>query len=226
MTYNYNEIEKTLLRHINFKAMGDMTCNQENYIDFMDYDEIDLHWHISSGATKCVFIPKDIEKMYVIKVPFNADVDWNYDEDDFFRFYNAVYPLSRSRGWDYCKSEVEYFELAAQAGLDDYFAETMSFGYYDDYPIYIQERCEYAGPRPGQKFFDMVKECMDRPGYYYILTREFCANLLQQYSVRQVEELLDFIVNEGIGDLSCHNCGFSVMYENRPVIVDYSGYWE
>ena len=226
MTYNFTEIEKTLLDYIDFERISEERVNSDNFGEYLDWDEIDMCWNVSAGATKMCFIPKDDEKQYVIKVPFNADVEWNCEEEEYFSFYNAVYPLDHERGWDYCKSEVQYFELAAQAGLDDFFAETMYLATRADYPIYIQERCVFEQEKPKKEYYDLAEKLAQEDRRYYYMTQRFVAYLLTMYSARQIEDLLSFLSNEDIGDLNESNCGFAVEFGYRPVLTDYAGYWE
>ena len=104
---------------------------------------LSTQYDINYGASKFVISPKN--KQYVIKIPFYCGICYDKDRScylDSIDFHLAKYPLSRTKGWNYCKSEEEYYLLSREEKIENIFAQTMLVGSIEDIPIYIQEKCK------------------------------------------------------------------------------------
>lgn len=228
MNYNIKEIFEVLDR-IGFKQY---TCGFDYQV--VEYDNIMLTklpegWDMKNGCTKCVIIPPGGYD-YVVKIPFSCD---SSEEDDDCEFHSALSPLTNEEGWDYCSVEADTYFLAKQEGIDMFFAETRYIGDYNNYPIYVQERCEGVH----KEETDTVKspatpdlkrraeKLQDDLSSIYIFTRDFLAAALFVYGEELIKKLNNFIEEYAVGDLHTENYGYQ--YGTFvPIIYDYSGYHE
>ena len=102
-----------------------------------------LKYYYEYGATKLVIILADCD--FVIKIPFSGSYQEIYQdetdsyEEEYIDFENAGFEDCE---WDYCKTEVNRYNLAKNAGIEKYFAKTEYIGMVNNYPIYIQQKAE------------------------------------------------------------------------------------
>ena len=218
MTYNIDDIYKSLLDCINFEAMDEYGFNEDTVEDFFDTEKVFENWSLSCGATKAVFIPRADEAQYVIKIPFDRDCDGEFEY--------AWYSRSKMSGWDYCKAEMEMYEEAAMVGLRDFFAETALLTEVDGWPVYISERCDFGRCKEVTDKSREQAERLIKAENIYTLTLAFMENIITEYSYHEIFELVKFIDEHNINDLRDANWGFIREYDYRPVITDYSGYNE
>lgn len=184
---------------------------KQNYEGKVEYAE---------GATKGVLIFKDLG--FVIKIPYSM-----LDE------YKICGASDGVETWDYCSQEVCRYSMAEDEGLQDVFLETSLLGYVFGYPIYIQP---YA-----QIFKNM--EASDISEHSYVssdedkeqtrsineeyafddITNIWESEVLALYGKDYYIKLKSFISDVDINDLRTANIGY---YNNKPVLVDYAGFYE
>lgn len=175
--------------------------------DFYCYGDDNPPFYTFCGATKGVFCPQDKNADFVLK----------------FTFTNCEN--------DYCRLESDYYKEAVKEGLADAFAATTYFDTYNDIDFYIQKKVSARWqkdyimnahiPAKAKEVIDVLMEasnnCTDKmPSrwvYYYYKT----------YGEDALFDLFNFIDVHGINDLHGSNLG---VYHNKPIIFDYSGYWE
>lgn len=223
----YAFLEDVLKKAINFDKIDLDTFNRDNFEDVFDCSDLDEGWNYQYGASKLVIIPEHLN--FVVKIPFGADTgDWG-DDGQYYcdPFEYAHYPEEGIDGWDYCKSEVEYFDLARKAGVSFFFAKTSYIGDIDGIPIYVQEKVEIQE--------DSHRSCSDqqrsdsrekakRMGLWNCdMNDDFLAALFSYYSDDEVVALFDFLRTYRLDDLTSNNVGYDPV-TGAPVLSDYSGF--
>lgn len=212
-----------------------MTCNKEwvynllknTFLEencyFTDADFFSIASVISdktldfqSGVSKFVIIPDD--KDFVIKIPFTGIEEEGYYEE--FQCGEC-----EARPWDYCMTEVLRYEEAAKTVFKRCFAECQFLGYFNGFPIYIQEKCITYEDKNWGKNTDQEKLKTSKACNY-----QYCANLdwLTDFRLYYGEEMLrNFLIflekRYWNDDLRNSNIGY---INNRPVLIDYSGFME
>lgn len=186
---------------------------------------------VLTGASKCVVLLSN--QNFVLKIPFEGKQIWeqvrNYDAEEYnsddydFVFYPFDYARTKDH-WDYCNDEVEIFKKAEAAGVSSFFARTDFYGYSkDNYPIYIQERCEVFGNVDvDDKYKNLSKEVKTSASKVSSeLPEEWIALAIEYFGQELTDKFLAFVEDEYIDDLHYDNFGF---IGDRPVLIDYSGY--
>ena len=184
---------------------------REHYGEKIEYAE---------GATKGVLLFKNLG--FVIKIPYSM-----LDE------YDICGAVDGAENWDYCSQEVNRYDMAEQEGLGDVFLQTELLDKVDGYPIYIQP---YA-----QIFRNMVPEDISEHSYassdedkeqtrsineeyaFDDITNIWESEVLALYGKDYYIKLKSFISDTDINDLRTANIGY---YNNKPVLVDYAGFYE
>lgn len=206
---------------------------ESDFRSFCDY-YLDSHdFFYDSGATKGVIIPKD--QNYVIKIPFHGSFEEEYDENDewteiFYPFCGANSYLS-CQDWDYCLKEVEIYEKAIEAGVEEAFAQTLFYDEIKNYPIYTQEKItntyneKYHWNRKPEEDQEKTLKTAELAKTIGIKNFNFTwlSDVMDYFGENFVIKLLKFIQQEEIHDLHGDNLGY--IYD-RPVILDYAGYRE
>ena len=186
----------------------------------------DLKYHYEYGATKLVIMLPDCD--FVIKIPFSGSYQEFYQdktddyEEEYVEFENADFETCE---WDYCKTEVNRYNLAKNAGIEKYFAKTEYIGMVNNYPIYIQQKAE---------IFSEVKDLNSYSEEKKSSTREKCdkedlwcfnecwlSDLLDYCGDRIFSLFMSFLKDNEIDDLHSSNIGY---IDENPVLVDYSGF--
>lgn len=236
MNYNEDDIFNRILKDIDIDP-DEFNCDTiEDYI----WSRIPSDCSYNYGATKLVIIPNDAD--YVIKIPFATqgeredngywDENDNYIEEEgkYIPLCGACYPLSEERGWDYCRTETEYYALATEEGLNKFFAKTEYIGDYNGYPIYVQEKCTMYGDSPDLFTPEEREKASRRSSTLRNGERvrsfgdDFMTSLFQFATEEEIDSLFDFIDKYGIWDLhSSWNYGF-LNKNNHAVFVDYASY--
>lgn len=195
----------------------------ESVTDFMDTNFFEEG--VGCGATKLVLFPKEYKDI-VVKIPFPGSYFYNDNEElelDDFR-----YAIDGKYGWDYCEAEALKYNQAKERNLEFVFLKTTFIGYVHEHPIYIQPRIEETESRRRihtpfkledaekvrSKCFEMDVECFSS---FWI--NDFL-NLYGEFFFRI---LTDFLNDCYVNDLHGSNIGY---YKGKPVIFDYSGYWD
>ena len=186
----------------------------------------DLKYHYEYGATKLVIMLPDCD--FVIKIPFSGSYQEFYQdrtddyEEEYVEFENADFETCE---WDYCKTEVNRYNLAKNVGIEKYFAKTECIGMVNNYPIYIQQKAE---------IFAEVKDLNSYSEEKKSSTREKCdkedlwcfnecwlSDLLDYCGDRIFSLFMSFLKDNEFDDLHSSNIGY---INGVPVLVDYSGF--
>lgn len=172
---------------------------------------------IASGMTKYVIIPDDLN--WVIKLPIQVRPE-QYRREEFLTKFNA---------YDYCDLETRNFAYAEEKGVTVFFAESYFLSLYKGIRIYIQRKAECDE----QEFDDRLKkyashyvsETCNKDVFDEVVS-DYVLNMDESKSLEAVfgnvpTELYDLIEERNVNDLHCGNYGF---INEKPVIIDYSGY--
>lgn len=219
MNYNKEEILYQL-RNMPIDGSQDF-CKEDNprIADFLD--SIDYEYEaICYGASKLVIIPVGTD--YVIKIPYTGILD----EDD-FTFDNFTGIIKKDNTWDYCAAELIHYQVAVERKINNFLAEIVFIGFINDYPIYIQEKAiTYDDYCMGNDYSRKEKETARsycRENGIYIDTCWLVDFNRYHKDPYKTKELFDFVKAENINDLSFYNVG---IVGSRPVLVDYSGFFD
>ena len=195
--------------HINYwDWKNDTSCTEPRFTRWEVFDDIGLEVH--TGATK-VCVMSDELGDWVLK--FNL-------------------PFLRM---DYCRQESFNYILAAERGLEHFFAETFWYGKIRDQDVYIQRRVEHTSwisDKIKKRFYDYVaeteefyKEDFEDEDCYWDAISENAEDMCDMDRAAAVfgwnEELIDFIEERYINDLHEGNFGWS---GDNYYIIDFSGY--
>lgn len=198
-----------------------------------DLDDDTIDWN--SGASKMVIIPKN--ENYVVKIPFNGYYNSIYDEDEngeekyiddeFIEFSKA----GDENGWDYCEVEAKLYEEAEDRNLEQCFAKTEWIGDAHGYPIYKQEKAEIFGmmeddsiKRRSDEEKNSAKKQLAKEGVnIYHICIDWVLDFIEYYGKEMLYKFMDFLTDFHIGDLHSDNIGY---INGRPVLVDYSGFYD
>ena len=140
---------------------------------------------------------------------------------EFTNFYGA----NAENGWDYCEAEINYYQDALDANVEDFFAKTWLIGYVNGYPIYAQHRAEmFEGTSSTKKYSKektdaVMKYCDDMD--LWCFNEYWLSDFKDFFGEDAIEKLLSFLVSKSIEDLHDGNLGY---VNGVPVIVDYAGY--
>ena len=231
------ENKMTIDDKINNLCIPDEFAPVENGLDRNTEEFIDILYEtfrcdeVLTGVSKCVVLLSN--QNFVLKIPFegqkffeqirNLDAEeFNYDDYDY-----VFHPFSCARTkdhWDYCNDEVEIFKKAEAAGVSSFFARTDFYGYSkDNYPIYIQERCEVFGNVDvDDRYKSLSKKIKTSASKVSSeLPEEWIALAIEYFGQELTDKFLAFVEDEHIDDLHYDNFGF---IGDRPVLIDYSGY--
>lgn len=220
MNYNVNEIKEI------FSFFNPEKFTDEDVDDFID--ELANHncvpefsWEL--GATKCVII--FYNRDYVVKIPFNGKMEWDYDTDDyeFQYFYNG----GGKEGWDYCQLEQEYYiDIIENSGFEQFFLknEAIKVG---NWPIYIQQKiseCCENYPAPRYRSVDSLYRVRTESKEKTKLPDEWLAVCLENLNgnIEKLDEFISFLKNN-FSDLHRGNIGY---IGHQAVVLDYGGYDE
>lgn len=167
------------------------------------------------GMTKCVFIPKN--ENFVIKIPFTGEID----ENGFFCFFQGAGDYE----WNYCEQELEMYKLAKEHKVEKAFAK-ISYIYNLEFglPIYKQEKATFKtcnSPLSDEELDTVTKSCFESG--CKVFNTNWLKDAYNYYSKDFYYSLIDFLATYEIDqDLHCDNLGY---IGDRPVIIDYSGYY-
>lgn len=184
---------------------------EEKILNMLPKDFIYEH---KVGASKLVIIPNGTK--YVFKIPFNSA----YKTTHKFHLANN----DEKRNWDYCLAESLVYIHAKQANLHSLFAPERMVGIINDHPIYIQQKAvtleDFEGDfsdLPRDKSIEMQQEV----GYAF--NSRWLAAAIKWYGENRVRRLLFFLSDNELCDFHEKNIGF---IGNRPVLIDYSSFWD
>lgn len=217
-TKELNEILEAL-SNCNFDDLEDGYEFETQVITpFKSYYNKNFDW--ASGATKGVLIFKNYG--FVLKIPFS------YISGD--PICNAYDGLDT---WDYCSQEANRYSMAETEGLQDVFLETSLLDNINNYPIYIQP---YAQIFKNMETSDISKhscisseeekqqtKSINEEYSFDDITNIWESEILALYGKDYYIKLKSFISDVDINDLRTANIGY---YNNKPVLVDYAGFYE
>ena len=169
---------------------------------FFDNNLINAQFRMGSGATKVCISHPDLEG-WVIKVGYTQGVKHDYATIE----YN-----------NYCKAE--------EAGLAQYFPETIYLGEFDGRAFYVQVECDCDEDQVTSDWYERLRDGYDEDGEEYdpdCLWDEIDGMDDDQkaFLMFRDSELCSFLWENGIGDLHEGNFGY---YRGCAVIIDFSGY--
>lgn len=235
MTYNKEEILK-MLSNAPIDINLTFHSNKNNIFMKSLGNDFKEHYYYEYGATKFVLIPLDIDKDYVIKIPYTGSY-YEYDDsyynsqhdflikEDYYDFIAGEY---EDRPWDYCAIEVQRYHKAAALGLANCFAKIDFIGCINDYPIYVQEKCStFSSCRTKHSYSkeERIKtlKCCKEDHPFWIDD-----NWLTDFRFYYGEEMLinfSYWIHKlkWDDDLRSENIGY---IKNKPVLIDYAGFLE
>ena len=199
MNYNINDI----LPYVeNYEFSEYFTSREEDFlISSIDCDELSFDWE--DGASKLVIIPED--KDYVIKIPFNARY-----EDFLCEYYDYNY--------NYCEKECNLYKKIS-------FAENPVFTQFFQPKCQIYNNLEEEDRSKSYSKDSMMKVKSKKLRHYTNLPEDWLAAVTEVLKdVQHVREFILFLEEYDITqDLHSGNIGY---YNNKPVILDYAGFYD
>ena len=231
MTYNREELLKMLSTAPLHEGSDFHEGYNSDFIKAMDDDFLD-YYNYAHGATKFVLIPVDTNTDYVIKIPYTGSFNhesgyyyhsyYHYGREDYWDYTNGD---DLERPWDYCANEVHRYKIANENYLSECFAETKLLGFVNNYPIYIQEKGIIYSSCPthsySDKEIDKTSRCCNN---YRGIDRNWLTDFRFYYGEEKLLKFTHFIhENRWDDDLRLENIGY---IEDRPVLIDYSGFLE
>lgn len=169
---------------------------------FWDNELGEMGFWASGGATKVCISHSDLHN-WVIKVGYTERVSKDYATYE----YNV-----------YC--------FAQEAGLTEYFPETIYLGEFRGRAFYVQQKADCDEEQVSSDWYDRLRNQYDEDGEDYD-----CETLWEviddmdadskAYLCFGNKELCDFLIDNGVGDLHEGNFGY---INGCMVIVDFSGY--
>lgn len=211
--------------------------NVEEFVENDLHFPEDFNFDWKTGATKLVILPKDED--FVIKISFNGiycNEQIDYDtgeilfEGEWEHFASEEYFYEEEFDGDYCGREERISNCAYEEDLIECFAAVECIGKYDDYFIYKQEKatCIFSDIEDEKKD-SLTKEKKDSIRSRCTELNIYCFNIcwiddfLSFFGEEIFKQFNAFIESYHINDLHNSNIGY---IGNRPVLIDYSGYFE
>ena len=188
-------------------------------------DNFDLS--TESGLTKLVCILNNTN--YVIKIPYNQYLDFD-DEKEYPIIMKGATGDSTDEAWDYCAQEVYIYNLAKLYQVEKAFPETIYLGKWNNWPIYLQEKCEtikrlkydFKTSRLIKQTNKKVIKIIASKNLPYI-DEDWISFYYIKHGEAEMIKLLNFVKYYKIEDLHSRNIGFSSI-DNRPVLIDFSSF--
>lgn len=231
MTYNKKKLLKMLSTAPLYEGVAFHEGRNDEFFDSMDDNFCNLYDY-AYGATKLALIPVNEEEDYVIKIPYTGSYNF---EDSFYTsslffpaqedYWRYCYAENSEREWDYCESEMNRYQIAAERGFSKCFAKTELLGYINNYPIYIQEKCiTFSSCKIKHVHSKEEKSKTSNCCNYYSINEDWLTDFRLYYGEAMLLEFIDFIREFGWDDdLRDENIGY---IKDRPVLIDYSGFLE
>ena len=190
------------------------------------------------GASKLVILP--FGEDFVIKIPFNAQyhghgIDCETGEvtsEGGWEYFTSEEYDSENMDFDgnYCGREADISDIATAEDLEECFAITECVGRCGDYLIYKQARAttiladvldEKSDSLSLEERKSIRNKCNNMGVYGFNIY--WLKDFLEFFGEEILKQLNRFIDTYGINDLHISNVGY---IGNRPVLIDYSGYFE
>ena len=233
MTYNKESILEMLSIAPIYKGELFHEGKNEDFMIHMGKDFYNSYTY-ANGATKFVLIPLNTDN-YVIKIPYTGSYNFEsgyYDDDnyyhhgreDYWEYYGSE---CRERPWDYCAGEVQRYKEAEKNGLAECFAKTELLGYVNDYPVYIQEKCityDSCAYNHHYSVDEKIKTSKCCSSSSIDINMNWLTDFRFYYGEEKLLKFINFIHEaQWDDDLRGENIGY---IEDRPVLIDYSGFLE
>lgn len=163
--------------------------------------------YCTSGLTKAVLVFDELD--WVVKIPFHVD-------------------YSRSNEGsitDYCERERFIYEQAKERGVAEMFAESYFLMEFCGRPIYIMKKVDDNKEKVSTDLQDKaISEGYDEEDFEYMESEELVEELFYYYYEDYLlQEYFAFCEDYGINDVHTGNIGYDE--NDKPVIIDYSGYY-
>lgn len=236
MTYNKDKLLKMLSIAPLYEGMDFYSEKNDQFFNALGKDFFN-HYHFDYGASKLTLIPIDDKKDYVIKIPYtgsyifeseehshsNSSSFYYSDKEEYWEFSGAV---NGDNEWDYCGCEANRFCIAEEEGFSEYFAKTELLGYINNYPIYVQEKCItlsncHHTHNHSLEEREKTSNCCHN---YCGIDEDWLTDFRLYYGEMALINFINFIYEAGWDDdLRNDNIGY---LNNRPVLIDYSGFYD
>lgn len=212
--------------------------NAEDFIENNTHFPETFKFTWNMGASKLVILPYGAD--FVIKIPFNGRyfnrrIDCKTgeitSEGGWERFTSEeYYSEGMDFDGDYCGREVDISDMATAEDLEECFAITECVGRCGDYLIYKQARAttilaDVLDEKSDSLSFEERKSIRDKCNNMgvYGFNIYWLKDFLEFFGEEILKQLDRFINTYDINDLHTSNVGY---IGNRPVLIDYSGYFE
>ena len=195
-----------------------------------------FNWN--TGASKLVILP--FGEDFVIKIPFNGQY-CGYEVDDEtgeiisegrWEYFTSDEYYSENMEFDgnYCGREADISDMATAEDLEECFAITECVGRCRGYLIYKQARAttildDVLDEKSDSLSLEERKSIRDKCNNMgvYGFNIYWLKDFLEFFGEEILKQLDRFINTYDINDLHTSNVGY---IGNRPVLIDYSGYFE
>lgn len=221
-----NEYLKRVKRFFEIVNLNSDNFNYSNCFDLSTekINEIkkELNCSIENGLSKLVLVFNDLD--FVIKIPFigedeeefyNSQESLQYENDKDYNFFD----------WDYCGTEYLIYQIAKEFEVEKMFLETKPLDEINGLPVYIQEKAIVGKSQmiqPSEKSKQKYSELLNKGEIpYYDVMQSF----IEYYGDLIIDKFTKFLERVNLGDLHSGNIGVS-RFDNRPIMFDYSGYFE
>ena len=202
---------------------------EEMACDFINaLRKINISAEVFAGVSKLVIVPAEGD--YVIKIPFDGQYDYDYNDKEETE-ERVWYPYTNASGdfltsdWDYCEVEVAIYEKAVECTVEDFFVETMQIDEVLGRPIYIQKKAisiEEGGDNGKEASPEAKKNrCYCKPENEWI-PPSWLEAAIDFYGLENTVKLKNFIDDYYLKDFHSGNIGYTS--EGKPVIIDYAGW--
>ena len=212
--------------------------NVEDFIENKTHFPETFKFTWNMGASKLVILPCDAD--FVIKIPFNAQY-YCYEVDDEtgeiiseggWKYFTSDEYYSENMEFDgnYCGREADISDMATAEDLEECFAITECVGRCGNYLIYKQAKAttilaDILDEKSGSLSLEERKSIRDKCNNMgvYGFNIYWLKDFLEFFGEEILKQLDRFINTYDINDLHTSNVGY---IGNRPVLIDYSGYFE
>ena len=179
--------------------------------------KMNIRVQIAYGVSQYVIILPD---KTVIKIPFQGfyygdPYEGEGEEDSFENFDN-----------NYSEVAVNVYQDAIYKGISKMFSKIEKIGFFaNGHPIYKQEYAESLFSKEIKVKEDSLTRAKEIGDDRYLpFNTDWIALVIEKYGKEEVDDLMDFIEDEQLGDFHQGNYGFTAAGD--PVVFDYSDFNE